>query len=121
MPRSIVESSYERIAAHEEDLAHPLLEMLQDREGVRIVGHTSADRDQRVSIVSFVSSRRSSRDIVTAVDAHGIGIRYGHFYSARLLDELGICTEDGVVRTSMVHYNTRAEVDRLIAALDPLI
>lgn len=121
VPRSIVESSYERIAAHEEDLARPLLEMLQDREGVRIVGHTSADRDQRVSIVSFVSSRRSSRDIVTAVDAHGIGIRYGHFYSARLLDELGICTEDGVVRTSMVHYNTRAEVDRLIAALDPLI
>ncbi|MGB1778756.1 MAG: aminotransferase class V-fold PLP-dependent enzyme, partial [Longimicrobiales bacterium] len=73
------------------------------------------------SIVSFVSSRRSSREIVTAVDAHGIGIRHGHFYSARLIDQLGIDGGDGVVRVSMVHYNSPAEVDRLIDALDPLI
>ena len=71
--------------------------------------------------MSFTSARRSSREIVTAVDAHGIGIRYGNFYSARLLDDVGIDFDDGVVRVSMVHYNTPAEVDRLIAALDPLI
>ena len=121
VPRSVIESSFDRIAAHEEELTHPLLEMLCDREGVRVIGHPTADRTARVSIVSFVSARRPSREIVAAVDEHGIGIRYGHFYSARLIEELGIDAEDGVVRASMVHYNTRAEVDRLIAALDPLI
>lgn len=121
VPRSAVVSAYERIAVHEEKLVRPLLEMLSAREGVRIIGHDIADRDARVSIVSFVSSRRSSREIVTAVDAHGIGIRHGSFYSSRLLDELGIDAGDGVVRVSMVHYNTSAEVDRLITVLDPLI
>ena len=121
VPRSSVEAAFDRIAAHEEALTRPLLEMLGARDGVRVVGHERADRDARVSIVSFVSSRRSSRDVVTAVDAHGIGIRYGHFYSARLIDELGFDPDDGVVRVSMVHYNSPAEVDRLIAALDPLI
>jgi selenocysteine lyase/cysteine desulfurase len=55
------------------------------------------------------------------VDPHGIGIRFGHFYSARLIGALGLDEADGVVRVSMVHYNTAAEVDRLIGVLDTLL
>lgn len=121
VPRAAVQSAFDRIALHEEELIRPLMALLAGRDGVRIVGRPEADRGARVSIVSFVSSRRSSREIVTAVDAHGIGIRHGHFYSARLIDQLGIDGGDGVVRVSMVHYNSPAEVDRLIDALDPLI
>jgi selenocysteine lyase/cysteine desulfurase len=53
--------------------------------------------------------------IVRRVDAHGIGIRHGDFYARGVVSALGV---EGVVRISMVHYNTLAEIDRAIAALD---
>jgi selenocysteine lyase/cysteine desulfurase len=98
-----------------------LLAFLQSKSGVRVIGSPRADRAERVSIISFVSDRMSSRGVVQSVDQHGIGIRYGHFYSARLIGALGLSSDDGVVRVSMVHYNTLEEVADLIAILDPLL
>ena len=84
-----------------------------DRVGGRgpiVVGATDAadqpvgDGDPpAVEFASFVVDGRSSRSIVEAVDPHGIGIRFGNFYSARLIDALGLDGADGVVRVSMVH------------------
>jgi selenocysteine lyase/cysteine desulfurase len=54
------------------------------------------------------------------IDPHRIGIRYGHFYALRLIEDLGLMSQNGVVRVSMVHYNTLEECDRLIALLDSL-
>ena len=48
------------------------------------------------------------------------GIRWGDFYARRLIDYLGLAPQNGVVRVSMVHYNTIDEVDRLIDVLDGL-
>lgn len=53
-----------------------------------------------------------------AVDPLGVGIRHGDFYARRLIDAVGLRALGGVVRVSMVHYNTLAEVDRVVAALD---
>ena len=47
-----------------------------------------------------------------------IGIRFGDFHSRRLIEYLGLADQNGVVRVSMVHYNTLEEVDRLIGSLD---
>jgi selenocysteine lyase/cysteine desulfurase len=55
---------------------------------------------------------------VRAVDPDGIGIRFGDFHSRRLVEGLGLSAGNGVVRVSMVHYNTPDEVDRLVASLD---
>jgi selenocysteine lyase/cysteine desulfurase len=74
-----------------------------------------------VPTISFVVESRQSDAIVSAVDPHRIGIRYGDFYARRLIDDLGLAAQNGVVRVSMVHYNTQEEVDRLIAILDPLL
>lgn len=48
-----------------------------------------------------------------------IGIRYGHFYAFTLVESLNpqIDVEDGVVRISLVHYNTVGEVEKLVAVL----
>ena len=119
--RRAVELAFDLIARHEERLAQPLLDFLQGRDSVRIVGDASADRQARVPIVSFVSSRTASRDVVEAVDGHRIGIRFGHFYSARLVERLDLPDPDGVVRVSMVHYNTEDEIRRLVETLDPLV
>ena len=116
-----VAQAFDQISLHEERLSESLLAFLRRKSGVRVIGSPRADRAERVSIISFVSDRMSSKDIVESVDQHGIGIRYGHFYSARLIGALGLSTDDGVVRVSMVHYNTLEEVADLIAILDPLL
>jgi selenocysteine lyase/cysteine desulfurase len=43
---------------------------------------------------------------------------WGHFYAKRAIEALGLAKADGIVRVSMVHYNTPAEVERLVRALD---
>jgi selenocysteine lyase/cysteine desulfurase len=64
---------------------------------------------------------RKSSEIPVLVDPHKIGIRYGDFYARRLITDLDLLENDGVVRVSMAHYNTIEEVDRLIGVLDEVI
>ena len=110
--------AWSEIAAHEEALAGRLLDFVNDQPRLRVVGQPRPDRDRRVPTISFVHERRTSSEIVTAMDRHDIGIRYGHFYAARLIDDLGLTEHNGVVRVSMVHYNTLDEIDRLVERLD---
>jgi cysteine desulfurase family protein (TIGR01976 family) len=110
--------AFELIAAHEESLAAPLLAWLGARNDVRIIGRRGSDRAERVPTVSFVVDGRSSAEIVASVDRAQVGIRYGDFYARRLIDRLGLAERQGVVRVSMVHYNTAGEVQRLLAALE---
>jgi cysteine desulfurase family protein (TIGR01976 family) len=118
--RAQVEFAFEAFAAHEELLAGRLLEFLATRSNVRVMGRTEADRRQRVPTISFVVDGVQSDSITAAVDEHEIGIRYGDFYARRLIDDLGLSPGNGVVRVSMVHYNTLEEVDRLTEILDKL-
>ena len=111
-------AAWAAIAAHEEALAARLLDRLRQRDDLRIIGPAVADRDVRVPTISFTHATRSSADIVSAVDRHGIGIRYGHFYAHRLVEDLGLLEQEGVVRVSLVHYNTIEEVERLVGVLE---
>jgi selenocysteine lyase/cysteine desulfurase len=68
--------------------------------------------------------RMPSRALVGAIDrTGGIGIRFGHFYAYTLVSELaGVRdVEDGVVRISLVHYNTVEEVERLVRAIEQVL
>ncbi len=115
------DAAWTAIAAHEERLADRLLGFLRGRDDVAIIGRPEADRARRVPTISFVHQSLPSSAIVGAVDPHDIGIRYGHFYAYRLIEELGLLKQDGVVRVSMAHYNQLEEVDRLIAVLEPVL
>jgi cysteine desulfurase family protein (TIGR01976 family) len=115
-----IESAFDAISDHETRLAAPLLDFLRDRPGVRIIGSDRAGPG-RAPTISFVVFRRDSSEIPTALDAEHIAIRYGHFYAYRLIEALGLHRRNGVVRVSMVHYNTPAEVARLIEALDRVL
>jgi selenocysteine lyase/cysteine desulfurase len=52
-----------------------------------------------------------------------VGIRYGHFYAFTLVDDLNpkINTDDGVVRISLVHYNTVEEVEKIVSILKEVL
>ncbi|MDF1586687.1 cysteine desulfurase-like protein [Marinimicrococcus flavescens] len=108
----------EVIAAHEEALSSRLLDYLGARNDVRIIGRREADRALRVPTISFTVRNHRSPDIVEVADRHEVAIRFGDFYARDLIRNLGLVEQQGVVRASLVHYNTAAEVDRLIAALD---
>ncbi|MEM7488771.1 MAG: cysteine desulfurase-like protein [Pseudomonadota bacterium] len=116
--RAAIEAAFGLISAHEEALSERLLSYLRGRDDVTIIGAPKADRSVRVPTISFAIDGRSSREVVERVDPTGLGIRFGDFYSRALVDGLGLPNGDGVIRVSAVHYNTVAQMDRLIDALD---
>jgi cysteine desulfurase family protein (TIGR01976 family) len=120
-PRARMQAAFASIAAHEEALARRLLDYLATKPRVSIVGEATADQAVRVPTISFTVQSLAAPDIVRQIDPLRIGIRYGDFHSRRLVEHLGLQAAGGVVRVSMVHYNTVDEIDRLIAGLDAAI
>jgi len=116
--RARMQAAFDAIADHEALLAERLLSWLRERQDVRIIGPTSSDRAIRVPTISFVVDGLDSDTVVRAVDPLRIGIRFGDFYSRRLIEDLGLAPGKGVVRASFAHYNTIADADRLIEGLD---
>jgi selenocysteine lyase/cysteine desulfurase len=91
---------------------------LNNIEEVKIIGRKDADHGKRVSTISFVHDKFTSSEVVSKMDKFNIGIRFGDFYAKKIIYDLGLIEKDGVVRVSMVHYNTAEEVDRLIEAFE---
>lgn len=118
--RRVIERAFEAMTALELPLQRRVIEFLQARSDVRLIGPARHDAS-RVSTISFTHARKSSRELATQANALGIGVRFGSFYSNRLAGELGLDESDGVVRISLVHYNTLAEVDSSLAALSSLM
>ncbi len=118
--RAVVTAAFAAAAALEQPLTARLLGYLQSKPGVRVIGPPVADAN-RVGTVSFVHDRLASRDIVAAVDRTEVAIRHGHMYAYRLCQALGLDPDDGVVRASLVHYNTAAEIERLIEVLEDVL
>lgn len=119
--RALIEASYRHMTEHEHALTARLLDYLAGKRGVKIMGPTTADPAVRNATVSFAVDGRDSAAITLAMDAKKIGIRHGHFYAPRLIDRLGLAEKNGVVRVSMVHYNTLDEVDAVCRAFDEIL
>lgn len=118
---SRLEKVFDLFANHEAALAAPMLSFLSQKSGVRIIGLPTADKNLRVPTISFTVNNRKSSDIPLLVDPYNIGIRWGDFYARRLIDDLNLSDQDGIVRISMVHYNTMEEVTQLIDILDRVL
>ena len=118
--RETAVSAFNAIAELELPLQVQLLNFLRSKPSVKIIGLGASD-ERSVGTVSFVHSSLTSSQIVAEVDRHNIGIRFGHMYAVRLCTATGIDLEEGVVRVSLVHYNTPEEIDRLIAVLDKVL
>ena len=99
--------TWAEISAHEEKLQSIILSYLNLNDKITVFGETSANSKLRVPVISFTVAGRSSKNIVDTVQGRSsFGFKYGHFYSKRLIDEVLDLEGDGVVRVSMVHYNT---------------
>ncbi len=118
--REQMQFAYDLFDAHEEALAQRLLDFLNSKESVQIIGETSANKDIRVCTIAFVVEGRYSPDIDAKVAANNIGIKTGDFYAKGITKSLDLDQQGGVVRVSMAHYNTFEELERLIAIFETL-
>jgi cysteine desulfurase family protein (TIGR01976 family) len=118
--RERLQAIFDQIEQHENELSGILLEYLRTKSKVRIIGQIFPAAT-RVPTISFVVQDTLSEAIVQQMDHHNIGIRFGDFYAKRLIMDLGIEPLGGVVRISIVHYNSPEEVMKLILALDKVL
>ncbi|MBC7479586.1 MAG: cysteine desulfurase-like protein [Pseudorhodobacter sp.] len=116
--RAAIEAGFAAVTRQEDALVDRLLSYLTARNDCQIFGATSNEGSRRIPTVAFRFDGRDSGAMASAMDAHKIAIRHGDFHSRRLVEDLGQTGNGGVLRVSMVHYNTLEEVDRLCAALD---
>jgi cysteine desulfurase family protein (TIGR01976 family) len=117
--RATIEAACATMCALEAPLTSRLIEYLERKDGVRIIGPGS--RRPAVGTISFVSDRVRSAELPVELAQRGIGIRAGHMYAMRLCEALQIDPSDGVVRISLLHYNTMEEIERTIEALDQVL
>ncbi len=106
------------VAEQETLLAEPLLDYLDNSEKVQILGKRHCKDGDRAPTVAFKPLQKSSAKVASALQADGIGTENGDFYAPRALEAMGIDPTDGVVRISLLHYNTVEELERILAALD---
>ena len=100
----------DRIQAYEQELLAYGTDALSQVDGLKIVG-TAA---RKASILSFVMDGIHPHDVGTIVDREGVAIRTGHHCAQPVMDRLGI---PATARASLAMYNTREEIDALVAAL----
>jgi len=101
---------WEAVGRHEADLLAYATEGVSSIPGVRLVG-TAA---HKASVVAFIMEGAHPHDIGTVLDQEGVAIRTGHHCTQPVMDFFGV---PATARASMAFYNTRDDVDRLVAAL----
>jgi cysteine desulfurase/selenocysteine lyase len=97
-------------AEHEDDLLRYAADALAAVAGVQLIGTATP----KVAIVSFVMDGVHPHDVGTVLDQRGICIRTGHHCTQPLMERLGV---PATARASFAFYNTREEIDRLVAAV----
>ena len=117
-PAANRQAAYQAIATHEEELTRRLLGFLNQREDVIVLGDRRADAGVRVPTVSFVVRDRDSRTIIEKTDRAGISLRCGDMYAKRYYDAAGLSEYHGIIRASLVHYNSIEDVEMLIEGLN---
>ncbi|MDP1577344.1 MAG: aminotransferase class V-fold PLP-dependent enzyme, partial [Cypionkella sp.] len=109
---------HDLMRSHEVAVVAPLLNYLAARNDLRLIGPRAAEA--RAPTVAVVLDR-AAEPVSEALGRAGIACWAGDFYAVRPLTAMGVDLEQGVLRMSLVHYTSAAEVAQLIAALDRVL
>ena len=101
----------DNIYAHEQELTRYAMERMSQIDGMRFIG-TASHKD---AVISFLVGDIHHLDMGTLLDRLGIAVRTGHHCAEPLMHRLGI---EGTVRASFGLYNTKEEVDALVAGIE---
>lgn len=100
----------ENIEAYEHDLLQYATEKLAEIPGMRFIGTA----EQKCSVISFVIDGTHPYDVGVILDKLGIAVRTGHHCAQPVMDRFGI---PGTIRASLAVYNTKEEIDILVAGI----
>ena len=100
----------ENIEVHEKELTRYCMEQMRTIPGIRFFG----EAPHKDAVVSFLVGDIHHLDLGTLLDRLGIAVRTGHHCAQPLMDRLGIA---GTVRASFAMYNTKEEIDALVAGI----
>jgi cysteine desulfurase family protein (TIGR01976 family) len=115
--RAALQYALMAIRAYEQTLSREMLRVLSSC-GAAVYGITNMEEiDQRVPTLCFNLPNTDPARVAEELARRNIGVRDGHMYSPRLMKRLGLTSESGAVRASLVHYNTLVEVHRFGDAL----
>jgi cysteine desulfurase family protein (TIGR01976 family) len=106
------------ILQHENELAEPILDFLNNRPELRLLGKSHTRDNDRAPTIAFRPLEQSAESLTHSLQDLGIGTEHGNFYAHRLITDLGIDPDDGVVRLSLVHYGNQDDVNRILQALE---
>jgi cysteine desulfurase/selenocysteine lyase len=98
------------IRNHENDLLGYATHLLEKIPGLRIIGKAK----EKISVISFIIDNVHPQDLGILLDNQGIAVRTGHHCTQPLMERFGI---PGTTRASFAVYNTRDEIDTLIAGV----
>lgn len=100
----------EAVAAHEHDLLEYATGLVSEIPGVKIIGTAP----EKAGVLSFVMDHAHPHDVGTILDHQGVAIRAGHHCAMPVMDRYNI---PGTARASFALYNTREDVDALVAGI----
>jgi selenocysteine lyase/cysteine desulfurase len=103
---------WDAIRAHERALGERFLDGLPDTHTL----YGLPTMEGRVATFAFTHASLTSREVATRLGERGIAVWHGDYYALEVMRRLGL-GDAGAVRAGIVHYNTAAEVDRLLEAL----
>jgi len=103
-----------QVRRHEEELLQYATEQLESIDGIRMIGKAK----QKVSVASFVVDGAHPQDLGIMLDNQGVAVRTGHHCTQPLMNRFGI---PGTTRASFAMYNTKDEIDVMIAGLNKAI
>ena len=108
---------WDAIVDHETVLGQQFLDGLPD--GVTL--HGLRTMEGRVPTFCFSVPGRTARSVAEHLAERDVAVWWGNYYALETMRHLGLDVDDGAVRAGIVHYNTAAEVDRLLAGLGELV
>jgi cysteine desulfurase/selenocysteine lyase len=104
----------EAARAHEQDLVAYATARLSEMPAIRLIGTAR----EKVGVVSFLVEGIHAHDVATVLDREGIAVRAGHHCAQPVMQHFGV---PATARASFGMYNTRGEVDRLVAGLERVL
>jgi selenocysteine lyase/cysteine desulfurase len=110
-----------RWQAHEAAVAAPLLAWLAGRDDLRVLGPVDDSAGHRCPTIAFVPEHHDPLAVATALADREVAVGAGHFYAWRTLEAMGVDPRRGVVRASLVHYTSSADVEALVAGLEAVL
>lgn len=116
--RARLTTAWEQLQAHERALSERFLRGATAVPGLRVYGVTDLERlDERTPTFAVSLAGYTPEQVARRLGEAGVYVYHGHYYAVAVMERLGLLERGGLVRIGFVHYNTAAEVDRVLELL----